>query len=230
MLWFFQFFLSLTLLLPTLLAQTVSSNDCASSVHVLLARGEGTGDDLNVLSTVQGLVLQQIPGSTVLGLPYDHGNSDKEAAAYNGSLLFQQYVQQYAASCPNSKIALLGYSLGAVALMDGICGTGSIGIYDYVAPLDPKYADYVIGIFTYGDETYAPFQPWNVGNCTIGAGIFPRLNSGACYPFQASLQSYCDYGDNQCCSPLPLDDNAAHHTYVEKYNQDVVNFIISRLG
>lgn len=93
------------------IAQTVNSTSCASSVHLLLLRGEGTGDDLNVLDTIQDLVLEQIPGATSLGLPYQHGDSDKQFAAYNGSLLLQQYIAEYASSCPDSKIAILGYSL-----------------------------------------------------------------------------------------------------------------------
>lgn len=97
-------------LVPSI-AQTVSSTSCASGVHLLLLRGEGTGDDLNVLDTIQNLVLEQIPGSTSLGLPYQHDNSDKQFAAYNGSMLLQQYIAEYATSCPDSKIAILGYSL-----------------------------------------------------------------------------------------------------------------------
>jgi hypothetical protein len=99
-----------TFIVPNI-GQTVTSTSCASSVHLLLLRGEGTGDDLNVLDTIQNLVLEQIPGATSLGLPYQHGNSDKQLAAYNGSLLLQQYIAEYVTSCPDSKIAILGYSL-----------------------------------------------------------------------------------------------------------------------
>ncbi|KAF5015593.1 hypothetical protein F66182_13020 [Fusarium sp. NRRL 66182] len=113
--------------------------------------------------------------------------------------------------------------------MDAICGVSSLLVTYYVSALDPHYAQNVIAVVAYGDETYVPFQPWNVGNCTIGAGIYPRLDPAACEPFASSLQSYCDYGDEQCCSVFPLDDNAAHHTYFTKYNQDVVTFIQSRL-
>lgn len=103
--------LALATVVAPSVAQTVDPNSCASSVHLLLLRGEGTGDDLNVLDTIQDLVLEQIPGSTSLGLPYQHGDSDKQFAAYNGSMLLQQYIAEYAASCPDSKIAILGYSL-----------------------------------------------------------------------------------------------------------------------
>jgi hypothetical protein len=29
----------------------------------------------------------------------------------------------------------------------------------------------VVAVVAYGDETYVPFQSWNVGNCTVGAGV-----------------------------------------------------------
>ena len=60
--------------------------------------------------------------------------------------------------------------------------------------------------------------------------LLPRLNSALCGPFASSIHSYCDYGDEQCCSPYPEDGNAAHHGYIWKYNQDVVDFIKHRLA
>ena len=60
--------------------------------------------------------------------------------------------------------------------------------------------------------------------------LTPRMNAALCDPFGSSLHSYCDYGDEQCCSPYPADGNAAHHTYVTKYNQNVVDFIKYRLA
>jgi hypothetical protein len=56
------------------------------------------------------------------------------------------------------------------------------------------------------------------------------MNAALCDPFGSSIHSYCDYGDEQCCSPYPADGNAAHHTYVKKYNQNVVDFIKYRLA
>lgn len=31
--------------------------------------------------------------------------------------------------------------------------------------------DLVIAAIAYGDETYNPGMPWNVGNCTLGIGV-----------------------------------------------------------
>ncbi|CAG8369572.1 unnamed protein product [Penicillium salamii] len=50
-------------------AQLVSEDECATRVHAIIARGQGGGDDLNVMSTLSDLILQEIPGSTTLGLP-----------------------------------------------------------------------------------------------------------------------------------------------------------------
>ena len=64
-----------------------------------------------MLVTMQNLVLQLIPGSSSVALPYDHGGSDHRAVAADGALMMQQYIRDYVESCPKSKIFLLGYSL-----------------------------------------------------------------------------------------------------------------------
>jgi hypothetical protein len=96
-------------------AQQVSGDECATSVHAIIARGQGGGDDLNVMSTLSDLILEQIPGSTTLGLPYDHGNvltdEAKLLTVHDCAILMQEFVREYAASCPNTKIAVVGYSM-----------------------------------------------------------------------------------------------------------------------
>lgn len=92
-------------------SQTVPSERCATGVHAILARGQGPGDHLNVLVSIQNLILQLIPGSSSVALPYNHGENDHRAAAAGGALMMQQYVREYVASCPRSKIFLMGYSL-----------------------------------------------------------------------------------------------------------------------
>lgn len=80
-----------------------------------------------------------------------------------------------------------------MATMNAICGVSSLLVTYYVDALNPQYAENgtfqihlnqprdtlsvvltrsaVIAIVAYGDETYVPFQAWNVGNCTVGAGV-----------------------------------------------------------
>jgi hypothetical protein len=95
----------------TVHSQTVPPERCATGVHAILARGQGPGDHLNVMVSIQNLILQLIPGSSSVALPYKHGLDDHRIAAADGALMMQQYVREYVASCPKSKIFLMGYSL-----------------------------------------------------------------------------------------------------------------------
>lgn len=96
-------------------AQSVSEDECATGVHAIIARGQGGGDDLNVMSTLSDLILKQIPGSTTLGLPYDHDNVLTDYAklhtVHDGAVLIQQFVHEYSESCPQAKIVVVGYSM-----------------------------------------------------------------------------------------------------------------------
>ena len=93
------------------LAQETPPELCATGVHAILMRGQGPGDHLNVMVSVQNLVLQMIPGSSCVALPYNHGTDDHRTAASNGSYMMQDYIRSYVASCPNSKLFIHGYSL-----------------------------------------------------------------------------------------------------------------------
>lgn len=43
---------AVTLILTQTYAQSVSEDKCATGVHAIIARGQGGGDDLNVMSTL----------------------------------------------------------------------------------------------------------------------------------------------------------------------------------
>lgn len=103
--------IALTGFAPAAQAQTVASKDCATGVHATISRGQGAGNDLSVMGALSDKILDQIPGSTTLGFPFDHDADDKFTAVHNGALMLQGYVHDYVKSCPKSKIALVGYSL-----------------------------------------------------------------------------------------------------------------------
>lgn len=111
-----MFFWKLVLLLscigvPPSYGQPTPPERCATGVHAILVRGQGPGDHLNVMVTIQNLILQLIPGSSSTALPYHHGGSDHRVVAADGALMMQQYIRDYVESCPKSKIFLMGYSL-----------------------------------------------------------------------------------------------------------------------
>lgn len=117
-------------------AQAVDSKKCATGVHVIVSRGQGTGDDLDVMSSLTDLIQQQISGSTILGLPYDHGAKDKFKAVSKGAVMLQKYVREYADSCPESKVAIIGYSLVCLSSSNSCL---PILIYDWFRALVSRW-------------------------------------------------------------------------------------------
>lgn len=90
--------------------QTVTNCTAASAFHIIAARGSTEPQGEGPLQDVSALIEAAVPGSDDIGvvypatlLPYD---SSEEAGVLNMTLMIQQYV----ASCPDSRIVLLGYS------------------------------------------------------------------------------------------------------------------------
>ncbi|KAJ5088242.1 hypothetical protein N7456_011858 [Penicillium angulare] len=237
---------------PPSIAQKTPPELCAGGVHAILIRGQGPGDHLNVMVSMQNLVLQLIPNSSSVALPFHHGGSDHRIVAAEGALMMQDYIRQYVASCPQSKIFLMGYSLGGIVMMDGLCGTSSLWL-NPVPGLEPKYnrngphlsnfpiikptemeigkgTERMIAAAAYGEETFIPGMPWNIGTCTNGVGLYPRIHPEWCDPFAASIREYCDTGDNSCCMQYPPIDDGAHFYYIFRYNMDLLHFVQRRLA
>ena len=152
--------------------QSVSSTTCAS-LHGIFLRGEGTdGGPYNgvVMEPFNQLLLSSIPNSSTVAIDYDSGNPAKDYAVYNGTLMAIQYIEDYVASCPDSKLFLLGYSLGGDALMEALCGDGS-WFYFPAPTLDMKYKSNIVYIAIFAEESYVSGQPYNSGNCTDGHGV-----------------------------------------------------------
>ncbi|KAJ5358713.1 uncharacterized protein N7496_011126 [Penicillium cataractarum] len=211
------------------LTQETPPSQCATGVHAILMRGQGPGDHLNVMVSVQNLVLQLIPGSSSVALPYSHGADDHRVAASNGTYMMQDYIRSYVASCPDSKIFIIGYSLGGVAMMDGLCGTSSQWLFK-VPAIEPHFNQNVIAAVSYGEETYVPGLSYDHGTCTDGTGIYPRIHPEWCDPFLSSIRSYCDEGDGSCCFRfLPPITDPAHFLYIFRYNMEVIQFVQQRL-
>ncbi|KAJ5554402.1 hypothetical protein N7513_004361 [Penicillium frequentans] len=227
-----MFFQKLALLLTCIIvpsnAQKTPPELCATGVHAILIRGQGPGDHLNVMVSMQNLVLQLIPGSSSVALPYHHGGPDHRVVAADGALLMQQYIRDYVASCPQSKIFLMGYSLGGIVMMDGLCGTSSLWL-DPVSAIEPQYNRSVIAAAAYGEETFIPGMDWNAGTCLDGIGVYPRLHPEWCDAYAASIRDYCDEGDSSCCMKYPPFDDGAHFTYIFRYNIDLLQFVQRRL-
>lgn len=52
----------------------------------------------------------------------------------------------------------------------------------------------------------------------------------ACEIWAPNLQNYCDADDKQCCTPVPFPDSPGHHEYYERHNNEVMEFVKSKVG
>lgn len=89
--------------------QTTDPANCAS-LHVITIRGRLAGDPIQFFDQTVPIITGAVPGSEVYGLPYDSGDTDIITNVNNGTVMLKEYIMDYAESCPNSKIGILGYS------------------------------------------------------------------------------------------------------------------------
>lgn len=93
--------------------QTVTPPATCAPLHVIAIRGLDQVNDPDLYQFLIGsvnIIKSTIAGSDSVGLPYASNATVATDGINNGTAMTQQYVQEYVASCPNSKIAILGYS------------------------------------------------------------------------------------------------------------------------
>lgn len=100
------------------------SGGCSTGVHVIAVGGANYTNpyDLGRLTPTAQSIVARIPGSSYVSVPYDKIDIRKNPKAVPGGIAtLVKYVNDYHSACPAGKIALVGYSAGAVITMDGIC-------------------------------------------------------------------------------------------------------------
>lgn len=112
----------------TALAQN-STVRCSEGLHVILARG--TTEEIPGVQGAIGEALQEaIPGTSVYNLPYPATETDPFyfESVFNGTVLLRAAITEYIEACPDSKIAVLGYSQGAQLATNSFCGTHDLWV------------------------------------------------------------------------------------------------------
>lgn len=132
------------LLVAAVAAQTPDASlapptSCAPGVQIFAARGTTEAPGVGKIQTVAGNVTAAIPGSAVTAVDYPATFDDYAQSVATGSSDLGQLVKDYVKMCPDSKIALLGYSQGAQAVADLICGASSELMPVKTADLDSIY-------------------------------------------------------------------------------------------
>ncbi|KAL7791477.1 cutinase domain-containing protein [Trichoderma ceciliae] len=221
----------------------VSNTTCARSLYILCARGSGepaiapkagtypdnTGSPgylaLQVAKQVQGTVIAGViyPAldSTAMGAPSLTVYTSSENA---GAKAIVEEVKQYHAACPNSKIALIGYSQGAQVIQDALCG-GIGGNFNSDAPLSPDLVNKnIIAVALIADPTHIANTTYDHGT-GVNDGIFSRKNTTVCNQYDSFTGSWCGKNDLYCDSG---NNQTIHDLAPLTYAADVVQFVVEK--
>ncbi|POR33881.1 Acetylxylan esterase 2 [Tolypocladium paradoxum] len=205
-----------------------NSDTCANGLHIIVARGTGERQGSGVTGLLADRIAGQVQGSKVAPLDYPASLTDPayDVSVGDGVKAMQGALDRYTAACPDSKVVVMGYSQGAQVSMDAICG-GAGGVFDSATPLAVnKVENNIVAIVLFGDPTHRANTTYDKGT-SIRNGIFQRSNASVevCAKYADRLVSYCDTGDTYCDAGK---DKKVHGTYVQKYGDDSVKYIVAQ--
>ena len=205
----------------------VEPRQSCPGVHVFGARettvAPGYGTSLGLVQKV----VQAYPGATMEAIQYPAcggqsscGGASYDSSAAQGTAATVKAVTALNQRCPNTKIVLVGYSQGGQIFDNALCG-GAGATLTGTALAAVKAAIFM------GDPHNVAGLPYNVGTCKA-QGFAARPKGFQCSPANPSIiQSYCDSTDPYCCNG---NDANSHQQYVNKYGNQALAFIKSKLG
>ncbi|UQC79542.1 cutinase [Colletotrichum lupini] len=150
-------------------AQNATST-CATGVYIIVARGSNEAPGSGRIGSVANGTFAAIPGSQIAPLDYPATFDNYSTSVAAGAVALNAALTSYNARCPNSKVALLGYS---------------------------QVSSRLIAVILFGDPTHNVSASWNKGTSKRN-GLFPRENVTKCEAYASKIESYCDTGDIYC--------------------------------
>lgn len=87
-----------------------STSTCASGVHLIVARGSNEPAGVGRIGSVANGVVAAIPGSQIEPLDYPATFDNYSISVEDGDIAMNLALTAYSSRCPDSKVALLGYS------------------------------------------------------------------------------------------------------------------------
>jgi cutinase len=212
--------------LGTLAGPTASANaadDSCANVEVVFARG--THEAPGVGATGQAFVdalNTRLPGKTVDVYAVSYPASLDFARAADGIVDASNRIESIAASCPDTKIVLGGYSQGAAVAGYTTTSTVPAGLAlpaGISGPMPPAVASHVAAVVLFGtpDSWFLNLVDHNAPAITIGQ------------PYAAKTIQLCAMGD-PVCFPGGL-DRAAHSSYKDNGMAiQAADFVARQLG
>lgn len=95
---------------PATTAAAASDAPCATGLHLIVARGSSEQPGEGRIGVVAGNVTERVPGSTVEAVEYPATLTDYLESEGDGVAAMAALIAAYVGRCPDSRIALLGYS------------------------------------------------------------------------------------------------------------------------
>ena len=101
----------LLFLVPFVSFATAQSPNCSAPMHLIVARGSGADPGLGFMRVVAERIAEVVPGTTIEALEYPasfagYFDTSQPAGVREMTRVFTSYVD----SCPEGRVALLGYS------------------------------------------------------------------------------------------------------------------------
>ncbi|KAI5788291.1 carbohydrate esterase family 5 protein [Geopyxis carbonaria] len=160
-----------------------------------------------------------------LALAYPATLSNYASSSATGTATLKTQLTNLVASCPSTKIVLLGYSQGAHVIGDALGGGGGGSLGTKTAAISSTIGAHVAAIVQYGDPRHTSDETYHVGT-SDGSGLFPRLSDQRLTSYVSRARTYCDNGDPFCESGGDL---TAHSKYPATYDSAAAQFVLSLL-
>ncbi|PON25811.1 hypothetical protein TGAM01_v205248 [Trichoderma gamsii] len=218
--------LSLALLAAGSSAVTAASAPtCAKGLYMVVARGSEEAPGTGVTGNLTSQIAAKVPGSQVAAVDYPATLNDYESSEGKGVQAMQKLLNAYGQACPDSKIAILGYSQGAQVSSDSVCGGAGNPFIDDKA-LSTSIMDNVVAVAIFGDPTHVANITYDRGT-SVHNGLFNRTDASldVCKSYASRIISYCDTGDVYCDSGNNV---TVHHLYIDRYGSEIVDFVVSQ--
>jgi len=203
-------------------------------IHVFGARETTVAPGFGSSITVVDDILNGYPGSTAEAIVYPAcgGQASCGGDSYSQSVIAgiqaaATAVNNFNAECPETQIALVGYSQGSEIFDAALCGGGDPNQgYTNTAVLftAAALAQIKVAIFM-GDPLFKAGLSYEVGTCE--AGGFDARPAGFVCPSASKIKSYCDASDPYCCNG---DNAATHQGYGAEYGAQAYAFVQSKLS
>ncbi|KAJ9138395.1 Cutinase [Pleurostoma richardsiae] len=204
-------------------------------VHIFLARGNNEpypGRQRNIVNDICG----KLDNCGYEDIYFTAGEEQVYCdTVHQGALNGQAQIINYAVRCPDSLLALSGYSQGAQIVGDILGGDGDATIFNCAVwtttglSVTSDVGERIKAAIIFGDVRHTAGQSYNVLDGADKDGLIPRSGSllSSLNEWSDRLRSYCAAEDPICASG----DNVTDHlNYFDLYSEQAAEWVISKLG